>query len=180
VRWLGKEAEALGVDVFPASPVAEVLYSEPGARGAVVGVATGDAGVGKDGARKASFARGMEIYGRQTLFAEGARGSCSEKVMARFGLRAKADPQTYGLGLKEVWRIPKGAARPGLVQHTLGWPLTSDICASGGGAPRAKRARVTPPPPSPPPQTAAPFSTTWRPTSFLRALSSASTTRTHT
>jgi electron-transferring-flavoprotein dehydrogenase len=127
VRWLGREAEAAGVDVFPGSPVAEVLYSAPGAGGHVVGVATADAGVGKDGVAKGTFSRGMAIMGRQTLFAEGARGSCSEELMARFNLRAGADPQTYGLGLKEVWRLPAGRTRPGLVQHTLGWPLQRSV-----------------------------------------------------
>ena len=127
VRWLGKQAEEAGVDIFPASPVSEVLYADASARSAVVGVATADAGVGKDGVRKASFARGMEIRGRQTLFAEGARGSCSEAVMARFDLRAGADPQVFGLGLKEVWRLPAGRVRPGFIQHTLGWPLPPDV-----------------------------------------------------
>jgi len=127
VRWLGKQAEELGVDIFPGSPVAEVLFADGAPASAVVGVATADVGVGKDGREKSSFARGMEIYGRQTLFAEGARGSCSEGLMARFALRDKCAPQTYGIGLKEVWRIPAARARPGLIQHTLGWPLTPDV-----------------------------------------------------
>lgn len=127
MRWLGKQAEDLGVDIFPASPVSEVLYADASPTAAVVGVATADAGIGKDGTQKSSFARGMEIYGRQTLFAEGARGSCSEELMARYNLRSKAAPQTYGIGLKEVWRIPAARARPGLIQHTLGWPLTPDV-----------------------------------------------------
>ena len=122
VRWLGRQAEEAGVDIFPGSPVAEVLYS-PGPAPHVLGVATADVGVGKDGRRKDSFSRGMEVVGRQTLFAEGARGSCSEEVMARFNLREGKAPQTYGLGLKEVWRIPPSKARPGYIQHTLGWPL---------------------------------------------------------
>lgn len=125
VRWLGREAEAAGVDVFPGSPVSEVLYAPGG--GHVVGVATADAGVGKDGVAKGSFSRGMAILGRQTLFAEGARGSCSQELMAKFSLRAGADPQTYGLGLKEVWRLPPGRTKPGLVQHTLGWPLQRSV-----------------------------------------------------
>ena len=139
VRWLGRQAEEAGVDIFPASPVAEVLYSNSqggsssssssssSGPGHVLGVATADVGVAKDGSRKASFSRGMEIYGRQTLFAEGARGSCSQALMARFGLREGVEPQTYGLGLKEVWRIPAAKARPGFVQHSLGWPLPSDV-----------------------------------------------------
>jgi electron-transferring-flavoprotein dehydrogenase len=125
VRWLGKQAEELGVDIFPGSPVAEVLYSGSAAEASshVIGVATADVGIGKDGQLKDSFSRGMEILGRQTLFAEGARGSCSEELMSRFQLRAKCDPQSYGIGLKEVWRIPAAKARPGFIQHTLGWPL---------------------------------------------------------
>jgi electron-transferring-flavoprotein dehydrogenase len=91
------------------------------------GIVTADAGVGKDGQRKDSFAPGMEILGKQTLFAEGARGSCSEDLMARFNLRAGCDPQTYGLGLKEVWRVPAEKCRPGFIQHTLGWPLPRDV-----------------------------------------------------
>jgi electron-transferring-flavoprotein dehydrogenase len=130
VRWLGKQAEEAGVDVFPGSPVAEVLYSNGAAAGGgghVVGVATADVGIARDGSRKASYGRGMEILGRQTLFAEGARGSCSEELMRRYSLREGKEPQTYGLGLKEVWRVPAKSARPGLVQHTLGWPLPQDV-----------------------------------------------------
>jgi electron-transferring-flavoprotein dehydrogenase len=91
------------------------------------GIVTADAGVGKDGQPKDAFAPGMEIVGKQTLFAEGARGSCSEDLMARFSLRSGCDPQTYGLGIKEVWRIPAEKCRPGYIQHTLGWPLPSDV-----------------------------------------------------
>ena len=136
VRWLGKQAEEAGVDIFPGSPVSEVLYSSGSAAssssssssaGYVIGVATADVGIGKDGKPKASFSRGMEIYGRQTLFAEGARGSCSEEVIKRFNLREGKEPQTYGLGLKEVWKIPTAKARPGFIQHTLGWPLPRDV-----------------------------------------------------
>ena len=135
VRWLGAQAEAAGVDIFPGSPVAEVLYADSagpgGAPAGVVGVATADAGIGRDGSRKANFARGMAIRGRQTLFAEGARGSCSEALMARYSLREGVDPQTFGLGLKEVWRVKPGSAggqhKPGFIQHTLGWPLTSNV-----------------------------------------------------
>lgn len=129
VRWLGKEAEEMGVDIFPASPAAEVLYegTENGSKGYVRGVATSDVGIGKDGKPKDSYSRGMEIVGKQTLFAEGARGSCSEDIQARFDLRAGKDPQSFGLGIKEVWRIPKEKHRPGYIQHTLGWPLKSDV-----------------------------------------------------
>jgi electron-transferring-flavoprotein dehydrogenase len=129
VRWLGKEAEGLGVDVFTGSPAAEVLYAPSNGRerGHVIGVATADAGIGKDGKPKGTFARGMALHGKQTLFAEGARGSCTEDLSATFSLTAGRDPQTYGLGLKEVWRIPKDKCRPGYVQHSLGWPLPSDV-----------------------------------------------------
>lgn len=128
VRWLGKQAEELGVDVFPATPAAGVMFGPKGGPSAhVMGIVTADAGVGKDGKRKDSFAPGMEIVGKQTLFAEGARGSCSEDLMTRFALRSGCDSQSYGLGLKEVWRIPAEKCRPGYIQHTLGWPLPSDV-----------------------------------------------------
>jgi electron-transferring-flavoprotein dehydrogenase len=128
VRWLGKQAEELGVDIFPATPAAEVLYAEPSNKQShVIGVATSDVGIGKDGRPKDSFSRGMEIIGKQTLFAEGARGSCSEELISRFQLLEGKEPQTYGIGLKEVWRIPAEKCRPGYVQHSLGWPLTQDL-----------------------------------------------------
>lgn len=132
VRWLGEQAAEAGVDVFTGTPAAEVLYADGREGGAVVGVATADAGIGRDGARKAGYARGMEIRAKQTLVAEGARGSVTEALEARFGLRAAvgADPQTYGLGLKEVWRVPPGRCRPGFIQHTVGWPL--DAATYGG------------------------------------------------
>jgi electron-transferring-flavoprotein dehydrogenase len=119
-RWLAKQAEELGVEIYPGFSASEVLYHDDGG---VAGVATGDVGIGKDGKPKDSFARGMELRAKQTLLAEGARGSLSEEVMARFKLRAKCDPQTYGIGLKEVWRVDKSKHRPGFVQHTIGWPL---------------------------------------------------------
>ncbi|CAB1111899.1 unnamed protein product [Ectocarpus sp. CCAP 1310/34] len=122
VRWMGQQAEEEGVEVYPGFAAAEVLYND---EGGVVGVATGDVGIAKDGSRKGTFERGIEIRARQTLFAEGARGSCSEEVMSKFDLRQGKDEQTYGLGLKEVWRVPKDKCKPGLVQHTLGWPLQS-------------------------------------------------------
>ncbi|CAM9145562.1 unnamed protein product [Phaeothamnion confervicola] len=121
-RWLAARAEELEVEVYPGFAAAEVLYSEAGG---VAGVATRDVGIARDGSRKPTFARGMELRARQTFFAEGVRGSCAESVMERFGLRdaAGADVQTYGLGVKEVWQVPARQARPGLVLHTLGWPL---------------------------------------------------------
>lgn len=132
VRWLGKQAEELGVDIFPATPAAEVLYSSPDVSDPgryVMGVASADMGIGKDGKPKDSFSRGMELVAKQTLFAEGARGSCSEDIMKTFNLRQGKDPQSYGIGLKEVWRIPADKCRPGLIQHTIGWPLKTDTYA---------------------------------------------------
>jgi hypothetical protein len=112
------------VEVYPGFAADEVLYS---AAGAVVGVATKDAGIAKDGTPKATFERGVELRGRQTLFAEGARGSCAEALLARFDLRRAggADVQHYGLGIKEVWEVPEGAFRKGFALHTLGYPLQS-------------------------------------------------------
>ncbi|KDO29821.1 hypothetical protein SPRG_04927 [Saprolegnia parasitica CBS 223.65] len=123
-RWLGTQAEELGVEIYPGFSASEVLYREDGS---VRGIATRDVGLEKDGTPKETFARGMELRGRVTLFGEGCRGSCSEEVMKKFELRKDAQPQTYGLGIKEVWRIPKDKHTPGLVQHTLGWPLQSSL-----------------------------------------------------
>mmetsp|Transcript_22680 Transcript_22680/g.68061 ORF Transcript_22680/g.68061 Transcript_22680/m.68061 type:complete len:595 (-) Transcript_22680:61-1845(-) len=124
-RWLGEKAEELGVEIYPGFSAAEVLYD---ARGAVRGVATRDTGLEKDGTPGDSYEPGVELVGRQTLFAEGARGSCSEEVMKVFDLRRDCDPQQFGLGIKEVWEVPEDHPefQPGLVQHTLGWPLKSD------------------------------------------------------
>ncbi|CAM9932873.1 unnamed protein product, partial [Ectocarpus sp. 12 AP-2014] len=110
VRWMGQQAEEEGVEVYPGFAASEVLYND---EGGVVGVATGDVGIAKDGSRKGTFERGIEIRARQTLFAEGARGSCSEEVMSKFDLRQGKSEQTYGLGLKEVWRVPKDKCKPG-------------------------------------------------------------------
>jgi len=120
--WLGGQAEELGVDVFPGFAASEVVYDKANA---VKGIATRDMGIDKEGAPKDSFERGMEIHAKQTLFAEGARGSCSETIMKNFNLREGCDPQTYGLGLKEVWQIPEEKHEPGKCVHTLGWPLDS-------------------------------------------------------
>ena len=126
VRWLGRQAEAAGVEIYPGFAAAEVL--EEGGR--VVGVATGDMGVGKDGEPTANFQRGMELRAPYTLLAEGCRGSLSKRVMQRFLLREGADPQTYALGVKELWEVPPEAHKPGLVIHTIGWPL--DRATYGG------------------------------------------------
>lgn len=122
-RWLAEQAEAMGVEVFPGFAAAEVLFDDAGA---VVGVATGDMGVGRDGTPGANFQRGVELRARQTLFAEGCRGSLSEQLMARFDLRAKADPQTYAIGLKELWEVDSADHAPGQVIHSTGWPLPRD------------------------------------------------------
>ncbi|MGZ5853273.1 MAG: electron transfer flavoprotein-ubiquinone oxidoreductase [Xanthobacteraceae bacterium] len=127
-RWLASRAEELGVEIYPGFAAAEVLYD---AHGAVTGIATGDMGVGKDGKPKASFARGMELRGKYTLFAEGARGSLTKIVSARYNLAADRQPQKFGLGLKELWQVSPEKHRPGLVQHSFGWPLDN---RTGGGS----------------------------------------------
>lgn len=127
-RWLGQQAEELGVEIFPGFSVSELLYEDgPDGKSKVVGVATADMGIGKDGKPKDTFARGMEIRAAQTVLAEGVRGSLSEEAMVKFNLRAGADPQSYGLGVKEVWKVPEGHPKfsPGLVLHTMGHPVPS-------------------------------------------------------
>ena len=119
-RWLGEQAEALDVSIFPGFPAAEVLYHEDGA---VKGVATQDMGVGRDGQPKAGFEPGVELHARVTVFAEGCRGHLTKSLFERFDLRAGADPQTYGIGIKELWEIDPAKHEQGLVVHTLGWPL---------------------------------------------------------
>ncbi len=119
VRWLGQEAEALGVEVYPGFAAAEVLIHE----GQVVGIATGDMGITKEGEPGANHAPGMELRAAYTLFAEGCRGSLSKQVMAHFNLRAGCAPQTYAIGIKELWEIPAEKHQPGLIEHSTGWPL---------------------------------------------------------
>ncbi len=127
-KWLGEQAESLGVEIFPGFAAAEVLYHEDGS---VKGVATGHQGLGKDGEPTDAFQIGMELHARYTVFAEGARGHLGKELIARFRLDAGKDPQTYGIGIKELWEIPAEQARPGLVVHTAGWPL--DGQTYGGG-----------------------------------------------
>jgi len=127
-RWLAGKAEALGVEIYPGFAAAEVLFD---ANGAVAGVATGDMGVAKDGRRKDSFTRGMELRAKYTLFAEGARGSLGKMLIERFGLGEDREPQKFGLGLKELWQVAPEQHRPGLVQHSFGWPLDG---RTGGGS----------------------------------------------
>jgi electron-transferring-flavoprotein dehydrogenase len=126
-RWLGRQAEALGVEIFPGFAAAEVLYNEEGElSGSVKGVATGDMGIGRDGKPTASHQPGMELHAGYTLFAEGCRGHLGKQLQERYQLRAGADPQVYGIGLKELWEIRPEKHQQGLVIHTAGWPLASD------------------------------------------------------
>jgi len=127
-KWLGAQAEALGVEIFPGFTGAEVLYSESGA---VRGVATGNLGVGRNGLPHGGFQLGMELLGKYTVFAEGSRGHLGKQLIARFKLDQGRDPQSYALGIKELWEVPASQARPGLVVHTAGWPL--DEQTYGGG-----------------------------------------------
>ncbi len=122
-RWLGEQAEALGVEIYPGFAAAEVLYHEDGS---VKGVATGDLGIGKDGQPGHNFQPGMELHARQTIFAEGCRGSLTKELFGKFDLRDGVDPQTYGIGIKELWEIDPAKHQPGLIVHTVGWPVSSD------------------------------------------------------
>lgn len=127
-QWLGEQAEALGVNVFPGFAAAEVVYDD---EGRVRGVVTSDMGVGKDGQRKPGWQPGYELLGKYTVFAEGCRGNLGELLMQKFDLRRDADPQHYGIGLKEIWEIDPALHEEGKVVHTLGWPL--DNKTEGGG-----------------------------------------------
>ena len=122
-RWLATQAEALGVEIYPGFAAAEVLYDDAGT---VTGVATGDLGIGRDGSPTDRFQSGMELRARQTIFAEGCRGSLTRDLFERFNLRAGADPQTYGIGIKELWEIDPARHQAGLVVHSVGWPMSTD------------------------------------------------------
>ena len=126
-RWLAAKAEALGVEIYPGFAASEVLFED----GAVVGIATGDMGIGRDGEMTDRYTRGMELRAKYTLFAEGARGQLTRQLIARHGLGEGREPQKFGIGLKELWTVPAEQHRPGLVQHSFGWPLDS---ATGGGS----------------------------------------------
>jgi len=126
-RWLAGQAEALGVEIFPGFPAAEVLFNEDGS---VKGVATGDMGVARDGTHRADYQPGMELHGRYTLFAEGARGHLTKQLKRQFALEEDSQPQVYGIGLKELWDVDPAKHEPGRVIHTQGWPLSD---AWGGG-----------------------------------------------
>lgn len=119
-RWLAGQADALGVEIYPGFAAAEVLQDDTGR---VIGVATGDMGVGKDGTRTDRFSPGVELVAKQTVFAEGCRGSLTQDLFSRFNLRDGVAPQTYGLGIKEVWEVDPAKHKPGTVIHTIGWPL---------------------------------------------------------
>ncbi|HEY1058991.1 MAG TPA: electron transfer flavoprotein-ubiquinone oxidoreductase [Limnobacter sp.] len=123
VRWLGEQAEALGVEVFPGFAGAEVLYDE---KGAVKGVQTGDMGIGKDGQPTHAYQPGMELHAKYTVFAEGVRGHLGKRVIEKFNLNEGRDPQVYGIGLKELWEIDPALHKPGLVIHSGGWPLDAN------------------------------------------------------
>ncbi|CAH2798945.1 MAG: Electron transfer flavoprotein-ubiquinone oxidoreductase (EC [uncultured Caballeronia sp.] len=122
-RWLGTMAEALGVEIFPGFPAAEVLYGEDGS---VRGVVTGNMGIGKNGQPTENFQLGMELHAKYTLFCEGARGHLGRQLIEKFKLNQNADPQVYGIGIKELWEIDPVKHKPGLVIHTAGWPLEPD------------------------------------------------------
>jgi len=127
-RWLGEQAEALGVEIYPGISVTDAMF---GPNGEVEGVVTGDMGVARDGTHKDSYTPGIALTGKYTLLAEGARGSLTKQLIRRFSLDAESGPQKYGIGLKELWEVPKEKHRPGFVQHTMGWPLGD---STGGGS----------------------------------------------
>jgi electron-transferring-flavoprotein dehydrogenase len=127
-KWLGEQAEALGVEIFPGFTAAEVLYDD---QGRVRGVATGNLGLGKDGEPHEGFQLGMELCAKYTVFAEGARGHLGKQLIAHFKLDAGKDPQSYAIGIKELWEVPADKAKPGLVVHTAGWPMDSHTYGGG-------------------------------------------------
>lgn len=127
-RWLAQQAEELGVEIYPGFAVADALFD---AEGRVRGVVTGDLGVAKDGSHKDSYTPGIELRAKYTLFAEGVRGSVTKRLIARFGLDREADFQKYGIGIKELWQIDPAKHKPGLVLHSMGWPLDH---RTGGGS----------------------------------------------
>jgi len=128
VRWLGQQAEALGVEIFPGFAAAEVLYNDDGS---VKGIATGNLGIGKDGQPNDNFQLGMELHAKYTVFAEGARGHLGKQLIARFKLDEGKDPQAYAIGVKELWEIDPAKHQPGLVIHTAGWPMNDDTYGGG-------------------------------------------------
>ena len=128
-RWLAEQAENLGVEVFPGFAAAEILYGD---NGEVLGIATGDMGIGHNGEQKASYMQGMELRAKYTLFSEGCRGHLGKQLIAKYALDAGKDPQHYGIGIKELWKIPAEQHQPGLVVHSAGWPLDESKSLGGG------------------------------------------------
>jgi len=128
VKWMGEQAEGLGVEVFPGFTAAEVLYDE---RGAVRGVATGNLGIGKDGEPHDGFQLGMELLGKYTIFAEGARGHLGKQLIANFKLDAGKAASSWAIGIKELWEVPDDRAQPGMVVHTAGWPIEDETFGGG-------------------------------------------------
>lgn len=128
-RWLAQQAENLGVEVFPGFSAAEVLYGD---NDEVLGIATGDMGIGHNGEQKASYMQGMELRAKYTLFSEGCRGHLGKQLIAKYALDAGKDPQHYGIGIKELWKIPAEQHQPGLVVHSAGWPLDESKSLGGG------------------------------------------------
>ena len=127
-KWLGEQAEALGVEIFPGFTAAEIVYGE---QGEVRGIATGNMGVGKDGEATGEFQLGMELLGKYTIFAEGSRGHLGKQLIAKYQLDAGRDPQSYAIGIKELWEVPADKAKPGLVVHTAGWPMDNETYGGG-------------------------------------------------
>ena len=127
-RWLATEAEALGVEIYPGMAASDVTYREDGS---VKGVVAGVFGIGKDGGKKPDYQPGLELNGKYVLIAEGVRGSLAKVIQAKYGLTEGREPQKFGIGLKEIWQVPDANFRPGLVQHTAGWPLDDH---TGGGS----------------------------------------------
>jgi len=124
VKWLGEQAEAEGVEIYAGYPAAEVLYHEDGS---VKGVATADVGIAKSGAPKETFQRGMEFHSRVTIFSEGCHGHLAKQLYSKLNLRKDCQPQTYGIGVKELWEIDPSKYQEGLIEHTIGWPLGSKV-----------------------------------------------------
>ena len=128
-RWLAEQAEILGVEVFPGFAASEVLYGD---NNEVLGIATGDMGIGHNGEQKASYMQGMELRAKYTLFSEGCRGHLGKQLIAKYALDAGKDPQHYGIGIKELWKVPAEQHQPGLVVHSAGWPLDESKSLGGG------------------------------------------------
>ncbi|HWF00942.1 MAG TPA: electron transfer flavoprotein-ubiquinone oxidoreductase [Caulobacteraceae bacterium] len=126
-RWLAQQAEALGVEIYPGMAASELVFDD---QGAVVGVVAGVFGIGKDGEKKPDYQPGLELRARYVVIGEGVRGSLAKQLMAKYGLDQDCEPQKYGIGIKELWQVTDEAFQPGLVQHTVGWPLSGD---TGGG-----------------------------------------------